>query len=379
VSYYCEEGNGTASGVFPTGEVLRDVSVNVTTAGVLSFSFTRALAAHAALAPRRPLGPDGLTAFPLAQLDGDSTLSLTAALFPSWSPSAESLGRPAPSDVHFVHTGASWTRTPPFITFDWASGQPTADSLAKIEEAKAVDNANGAACLKLLVTDDPLLLTVSNGIETAPSSSTDSSGGTSDSASGGGNGSSDMMGTMSAMRSSFFTSVTGWGAVLFPGALMETRSAFVIALLLSCLFAALTTLLAAAARPVELRGADASAHAAWVAAGFASTALRTGSHYVSMLLIMTFNVWIILAVLTGHAAGYLLLATAFRNGVLPAAWLHARAHGLGGDGGMDLGGAPDVASAPMAAAVAANGGGSKKGKARMMDGRALTGGACDCA
>jgi hypothetical protein len=72
------------------------------------------------------------------------------------------------------------------------------------------------------------------------------------------------------------------------------------------------------ARPVELRGADPKRHLAWAAAGFLCTMVRMGGAYVSMLLVMTFNVWIILGVLLGHAAGYVALAGVARRGSLPA-------------------------------------------------------------
>ena len=90
------------------------------------------------------------------------------------------------------------------------------------------------------------------------------------------------------------------------------------AVILSSVFAALTTVFAAVCRPVELRGADPERRLAWAAAGFVCTAARTGGHYVSMLLVMTFNVWIIIGVLLGHAVGYLALAGVARRGSLPA-------------------------------------------------------------
>jgi hypothetical protein len=263
VSYYCEEGSTAAGGVLPTGERLADVAVNVTSAGVLSFRFTRQLAAQPGWAPPRPLGPGALSAFPLALLDAATPPSLTAALFPSWTVRRAEADSPQQGDRHFVHAGASWTRTPPFLSVEWATGEPTADSQAKIDAA-AVD---GPACPPIVTPAPTPAPAPAPGAAAAapppPGAGADSSE----------MGDMDMSGMagmagMAGMHSSFFVETTGWGSLLFSGARLDTQPAFVGALLLSALFAALTTLLAAAARPVEMRGADAGAHPAWAAAGF---------------------------------------------------------------------------------------------------------------
>jgi hypothetical protein len=98
---------------------------------------------------------------------------------------------------------------------------------------------------------------------------------------------------------------------------------------------------------------------------------------VSMLLVMTFNVWVILAVLGGHAAGYLVLATAFRNGVLPAAMLaritRAEAGGLS-EGGLEIGGSGSGSGSDYSSSRAAQ----LLGKTPLGCG-ATPGGTCDCA
>jgi hypothetical protein len=410
VSYYCEEGNAAAAGVLPTGEALSDVSVNVTSAGVLSFRFTRALAAAPGRAPPRPLGPHALAAFPLAQLDGVAPLEVTAALFPSWSVAHPGTDTPAPGDAHFVHAGAAWTRTPQYLALDWATGALTPDSQLQLDAAWS---SAPAACTIGLSGPPPgsaaptLPLPPAPGAPGAPGApdapgvpaapcappaprapsgvpihtSSEHAGMDMDMSGGDSSGSMAMggMGGMAMMHSAFFTASTGWGSVLFPAAAVTTRAAFAGVLLLSALFAACTTLLAAAARPLERRGADAAANPAWVAAGFLSTAARTGSHYVSMLLVMTFNVWVILAVLGGHAAGYLLLATAFRNGVLPSVLLGPHAQGgAGAPGGLGEDGAEELAGG--AALLSPVPGAPLIGKTAIISSCGATGGAsCDCA
>ena len=125
---------------------------------------------------------------------------------------------------------------------------------------------------------------------------------------------------MPTMRSTFYARATnGWGVVLFEAANISSNWDLTAAVVLSSAFAMLTTVFAAAvARPVELRGADPKRHLAWAAAGFLCTMVRMGGAYVSMLLVMTFNVWIIVGVLLGHAAGYVALAGVARRGSLPA-------------------------------------------------------------
>jgi hypothetical protein len=94
-----------------------------------------------------------------------------------------------------------------------------------------------------------------------------------------------------------------------------------------------------------------------------------------MLLIMSFNVWIILAVLAGHAAGFLILATAHRNGVLPAAMLARSGAGNSGVGGGESWGA--LGGGGGAGGRGSAGGGGGNGLAASCG--ATLGGSCDCA
>jgi hypothetical protein len=304
VPYYLEPTNMLGSGVLPTAEQLWDESVNVTSFGVISFRFTRRLAAVAGQPPPRSLAPNAPAAFPVAQLDPSQPILLTGALFPRWSVTNVQVDSPATSDKHFVHAGLVGTRTPRAIIVDWNTGLPTAAGQALINAA-------------LLDSCTPVVAFASDssvsGVVTAPAAA--SGGGMTDTSMAG--MSSDM--SMLMMRSTFYARATnGWGVVLFEAAKINTNWDLTVAVVLSSVFAMLTTVFAAVARPVEQRGADPESHLAWAAAGFLCTAARTGGHYVSMLLVMTFNVWIILGVLLGHAAGYVALAGVARRGSLPA-------------------------------------------------------------
>jgi hypothetical protein len=276
--------------VFPTGEALRDVSVNVSRSGVLSFRFTRDLAAAPGRPPPRPLvAGRQLAAFPLAQLSPATPPALTAALFPSWSVVDAAADTPAPRDAHFLHAGGPLARELPYVTVSWATGAPTEDSAAKLEAMLLA----AAASADLLGCDDATAVIVTptpspppGGTVLAVGAGADGSGSggastealmPTDMVMGAGSGASDAGGVWSAdvgtmsmgggMRNAFFASATGWGALLFQEARINTRAGLVGAVLLSALFAALTTLLAAAARPAELRGTQAGAHPGWTAAG----------------------------------------------------------------------------------------------------------------
>jgi hypothetical protein len=61
------------------------------------------------------------------------------------------------------------------------------------------------------------------------------------------------------------------------------------------------------------------------AAGAAALVLRTGGHYGCMLISMTFNVWLLLALMSGHAAAYLAAALAARRRARAAEAAHADA------------------------------------------------------
>ena len=294
------------SGVLPTAEPLWNESVTVSSTGIIAFTFTRRLAGVAGQAPPRAMAPNAPSAFPVAQLDPSQPLLLTGALFPRWSVVNVLTDSPADSDKHFLHAGSVGMLTPRALIVDWATGQPTAAGQALIDAAQ-LDACGSVAAFAVDSSVSGLTTSGSSGgMVTSDVMASDMSG-------------MAMSSDMGGMRSAFYaTAHNGWGAVLFERAVVATNWQLTGAVLLSSLFAALTTVFAAVSRPVELRGADPERHLGWIAAGFACTAARTGGHYVSMLLVMTFNVWIILGVLLGHAAGYLALAGVARRGSLPA-------------------------------------------------------------
>ena len=297
------------SGVLPTAEQLWDVSVNVSSSGVIAYRFTRRLAAFAGQPPPRSLAPNAPQNFPVAQLDPSVPIFLTGALFPRWSVVDPLVDSPATSDKHFLHAGLVGMRTPRGVIVDWATGEPTAAGQALIDAAQ-LDACGPVAAFAVDSSLGHLSTSGGSGAAPPPADTTETSTATL---------MSSDMGTM-GMRSTFYAEPlgNGWGAVLFEAAKVDTNWELTCAVVLSSVFAMLTTLFAAASRPVELRGADPERHLAWAAAGFVCTAARTGGHYVSMLLVMTFNVWIILGVLLGHAVGYLALAGVARRGSLPA-------------------------------------------------------------
>jgi hypothetical protein len=305
VAYYLEPTNMLGSGVLPTAEPLWDESVNVSSSGVISFRFTRLLAGVAGQAPPRAMAPNAPSAFPVAQINPSGSIHLTGALFPRWSVANVLTDCPADSDKHFMHAGSLGSRTPTAIIVGFNTAVPTAEGQA-LANAAQLDECDPVTAF----SSDGSLGAMPAG-PAAPES--DSSPAVLSS--------SDMMSMMGGMATAFFAtrhSDGAWGVVLFQDALIETNWELTGAVVLSSLFAMATTVLAAVSRPVELRGADPERHMLWAAAGFACTAARTGGHYCAMLLVMTFNVWIILGVLLGHAAGYLTLAGFARRGSLPA-------------------------------------------------------------
>ena len=124
-------------------------------------------------------------------------------------------------------------------------------------------------------------------------------------------------GAAMSMNSAFFVRPTGWG-LLFSSAFIATPGELAAAVVLSALFGAVTVVLAALVAPLERRAACDSVTARQALAGALGTALRTGCHYLCMLLVMSFSVWIVIAVVGGHALGVLTLALLRRAALFPA-------------------------------------------------------------
>eukprot|EP00168_Porphyra_purpurea_P004708 TRINITY_DN1571_c1_g1_i2.p1 TRINITY_DN1571_c1_g1~~TRINITY_DN1571_c1_g1_i2.p1 ORF type:complete len:216 (-),score=83.87 TRINITY_DN1571_c1_g1_i2:666-1313(-) len=107
--------------------------------------------------------------------------------------------------------------------------------------------------------------------------------------------------------SPFFTSRAGDFFWLFKGARVESGGEFAGAIIGTLVFAAFTTIGSEAAKKVErqmIGRHSGGARFAGALVGGAAHAFRVALHYLAMLLIMTFNVWVFLAVVVGHGIGY---------------------------------------------------------------------------
>ena len=123
---------------------------------------------------------------------------------------------------------------------------------------------------------------------------------------------------MSMMHSAFFAQPTGWGSLLFSTAIISTPRELAAAVVLSALFGAFTVVISMLAAPLERSATCERVTALQALAGSLAIVVRTGCHYICMLLVMSFNVWIVLAVVGGHAAGLVLIAILRRAALLPA-------------------------------------------------------------
>eukprot|EP00171_Calliarthron_tuberculosum_P017827 IDg17827t1 len=93
--------------------------------------------------------------------------------------------------------------------------------------------------------------------------------------------------------------------VLFSEARISSAGALVAALICSFLFATLATMFSEYSKGVEGRAAKSERRLNGILVFSTFTfAIRVLLHYVAMLLIMGMNIYIIIAVVVGHAAGY---------------------------------------------------------------------------
>jgi small-conductance mechanosensitive channel len=104
----------------------------------------------------------------------------------------------------------------------------------------------------------------------------------------------------------FFTNTTGWGDVLFKGANTDTVNHFAGIIILSYLFACFTVCFNELInKKIEAKTVDPERSVMWIPASFASTVVRVMSFYICMMLAMTMNVWVLLAVSFGQGTGYI--------------------------------------------------------------------------
>lgn len=114
------------------------------------------------------------------------------------------------------------------------------------------------------------------------------------------------VGVAHQMSPFLFTRTTGF-FVLFKEADIQSSGAFAGAFLLSFAFALLATTSSQLIRYLEERALTKGGTVSKFLAGL-HHAVRLLLHYAAMLIVMTMNVWIILAVVIGHAFGWMLYA-----------------------------------------------------------------------
>lgn len=141
---------------------------------------------------------------------------------------------------------------------------------------------------------------------------------------------------MNHAMSPFLISGTTGFFVLFEGAFINSTGGFVGALFLSGLFALVATVMTQLARVYETRALAKNSLAKWIGAilyGF-----RQALHYFAMLIVMTMNIWLIIAVVVGHGLGWVVYALVLHKkvgGIIPldnAALAGVAANAKGGIG-----------------------------------------------
>lgn len=100
--------------------------------------------------------------------------------------------------------------------------------------------------------------------------------------------------------------------VLFEEAKINSTGAFVGALILGFVFAAIATVISLMIHAYESK-ALASDNVVMRVVSSILFALRQLFHYINMLLVMTMSVWLILAVVAGHVLGWMIYALVFKK------------------------------------------------------------------
>lgn len=100
--------------------------------------------------------------------------------------------------------------------------------------------------------------------------------------------------------------------VLFSQARVTSAGGLAIAIVCSLLFALLSTLFSNWSKIIELKAAKKKCRVSpLLAMSTVTFSLRIALHYIAMLLVMTMNVWVIIAVVVGHGLGHILFAILF--------------------------------------------------------------------
>lgn len=120
--------------------------------------------------------------------------------------------------------------------------------------------------------------------------------------------------THDGMSAFLFSRSSGF-FVLFQEAHIHSIGAFIGALVASFLFAAFASALSL---PIAAKEKAALASGSVIAKVMAAIlfAVRNLLHYTAMLLVMTMNIWIIVAVVVGHALGFLVYGLVVSRGAI---------------------------------------------------------------
>lgn len=108
--------------------------------------------------------------------------------------------------------------------------------------------------------------------------------------------------------------------VLFREAKVSTGGGLAAALVVSFVFTVLATMFSSYSKMLEMMSAKNPKRVSGLT--FLSTftfGLRMLLHYIAMLLVMTMNVWVILAVVLGHAVGFIVYNVAFTHATIKEA------------------------------------------------------------
>ena len=124
-------------------------------------------------------------------------------------------------------------------------------------------------------------------------------------------GDSGVAGGMHAMSPFLFTRSNNF-FVLFEGAFINSTGGFVGALILSFVFAMIATV---ASQVIRVHENIALTKGGFIFRVVASLlhGIRQFLHYAAMLIVMTMNVWLIIAVVAGHALGWFVYSIALHN------------------------------------------------------------------
>lgn len=122
-------------------------------------------------------------------------------------------------------------------------------------------------------------------------------------------------GTTHTMSPYLFTRTTGF-FVLFKEVHLHSTGAFVAALFVSAAFAFTATIFSQISHMYEIRALRSSNFFS-KAVGAILFGFRQTLHYIAMLIVMTMNVWLIIAVVVGHLLGWFLYSLFIYKHVCP--------------------------------------------------------------